>query len=70
MPKIAKKQKAARELVDRAKKHTLEEACALVKKAAGLSTVKKPGSGAKEPNKIKVGKVSKKQLTELAQLKM
>jgi large subunit ribosomal protein L1 len=34
MPKIAKKQKAARELVDRAKKHTLEEACALVKKAA------------------------------------
>jgi large subunit ribosomal protein L1 len=34
MPKIAKKQKAAREQIDRAKKHTLEEACALVKKAA------------------------------------
>jgi len=34
MPKIAKKQQAARALVDRAKKHTLEEACALVKKAA------------------------------------
>jgi large subunit ribosomal protein L1 len=34
MPKVAKKQQAARALVDRAKKHTLEEACALVKKAA------------------------------------
>jgi large subunit ribosomal protein L1 len=34
MPKIAKKQKVAREQVDRAKKHTLEEACAIVKKAA------------------------------------
>ena len=34
MPKIAKKQKTAREHVDRAKKHTLQEACALVKKAA------------------------------------
>jgi large subunit ribosomal protein L1 len=34
MPKVAKKQKAAREVVDRAKKYTLEEACALVKKAA------------------------------------
>jgi len=34
MPKIAKKQRAAREKVDRAKKHTLEEACAIVKKAA------------------------------------
>ena len=34
MPKIAKKQKAAREKVDRDKKHTLEEACAIVKTAA------------------------------------
>ena len=34
MPKIAKKQKTAREQVDRAKKYTLAEACALVKKAA------------------------------------
>ena len=42
----------------------------LLKKAAGLSTTKKPGSGSKEPNKTKVGKVSEKQLTELAQLKM
>src|SRR6185312_8362484 len=42
----------------------------LLKKAAGLSTNKKPGSGSKEPNKNKVGKISKKQLTELAQLKM
>ena len=45
-------------------------ASVLLKKAAGLSTVKKPGSGSKEPNKNKVGKVTKKQLTELAQLKM
>lgn len=45
-------------------------ASVLLKKAAGLSTVKKPGSGAKEPNKTKVGKISAKQLTELAQLKM
>ena len=45
-------------------------ASVLLKKAAGLSTTKKPGSGSKEPNKNKVGKVTKKQLTELAQLKM
>jgi large subunit ribosomal protein L11 len=44
-------------------------ASVLLKKAAGLSTAKKPGSGAKEPNKNKVGKVTQKQLTELAQLK-
>ena len=42
----------------------------LLKKAAGLPTNKKPGAGSKEPNKNKVGKVSKKQLVELAQLKM
>jgi large subunit ribosomal protein L11 len=45
-------------------------ASVLLKKAAGLSTTKKPGAGSKEPNKIKVGKVSPKQLQELAQLKM
>ena len=42
----------------------------LLKKAAGLSTGKKPGAGSKEPNKIKVGKVSMKQVRELAQQKM
>ena len=45
-------------------------ASVLLKKAAGLPTNKKPGAGSKEPNKNKVGKVSKKQLQELAQLKM
>jgi large subunit ribosomal protein L11 len=45
-------------------------ASVLLKKAAGLATTKKPGSGSKEPNKNKVGKVTHKQLTELAQLKM
>jgi large subunit ribosomal protein L11 len=42
----------------------------LLKKAAGLSTGKKPGSGSKEPNKLKVGKVTMKQVRELAQQKM
>ena len=45
-------------------------ASVLLKKAAGLATSKKPGSGSKEPNKTKVGKVSQQQLRELAQLKM
>jgi large subunit ribosomal protein L11 len=45
-------------------------ASVLLKKAAGLATTKKPGSGSKEPNKNKVGKVTKKQVVELAQLKM
>jgi large subunit ribosomal protein L11 len=45
-------------------------ASVLLKKAAGLSTAKRPGAGSKEPNKNKVGKISPKQLTELAQLKM
>ncbi len=45
-------------------------ASVLLKKAAGLATNKKPGSGSKEPNKIKVGTVTKKQVQELAQLKM
>jgi len=42
----------------------------LLKKAAGLSTGKKPGSGSKEPNKQKVGKVTEKQVRELANQKM
>lgn len=45
-------------------------ASVLLKKAAGLATTKKPGSGSKEPNKIKVGKVTTKQLEELARQKM
>jgi len=45
-------------------------ASVLLKKAAGLSTVKKPGSGAKEPNKNKVGKITNKQLRELATMKI
>jgi large subunit ribosomal protein L11 len=42
----------------------------LLKKAAGLATGKKPGSGSKEPNKVKVGKVTMKQVRELAAQKM
>ena len=42
----------------------------LLKKAAGLATTKKPGSGSKEPNKTKVGKVTMKQVHELAAQKM
>jgi large subunit ribosomal protein L11 len=45
-------------------------ASVLLKKAAGLATVKKPGSGAKEPNKNKVGKITNKQLRELAEMKI
>src|SRR5262249_49156570 len=45
-------------------------ASVLLKKAAGLATVKKPGSGSKEPNKTKVGKVTEAQVRELAQQKM
>src|ERR671938_566443 len=35
-------------------------ASVLLKKAAGLPTNKKPGAGSKEPNKVKVGTVTKK----------
>ena len=42
----------------------------LLKKAAGLSTAKKPGAGSKEPNKNKVGKVTMAQVRELAKQKM
>src|SRR5258708_14692129 len=42
----------------------------LIKKAAGLATSKKPGSGSKEPNKVKVGKISQKQLRDIPTTKM
>ena len=42
----------------------------LLKKVAGLATSKKPGAGSKEPNKIKVGSVTMKQVRELAAQKM
>jgi large subunit ribosomal protein L11 len=45
-------------------------ASVLLKKAAGLATSKKPGSGSKEPNKNKVGKVTRAQLKDLATQKM
>jgi large subunit ribosomal protein L11 len=45
-------------------------AAVLIKKAASLATSKKPGSGSKEPNKIKVGKITKKQLREIATVKL
>ena len=45
-------------------------AAVLIKKALGLATAKKPGSGSKEPNKVKVGKITMKQLREIAQTKM
>jgi large subunit ribosomal protein L11 len=42
----------------------------LLKKAAGLPTGKKPGSGSKEPNKQKVGQVTAQQVRDLAAQKM
>ena len=42
----------------------------LIKKAAGLATTKKPGSGSKEPNKVTVGKISQKQLRDIATTKL
>ena len=45
-------------------------ASVLIKKACGLSSAKKPGSGSKEPNKTKVGTVTRAQLAEIATLKM
>src|SRR6476619_7495291 len=42
----------------------------LLKKFAGLATGKKPGSGSKEPNKVKVGKVTEAQVRDLASQKM
>ena len=45
-------------------------ASVLIKKAAGLSMAKKPGSGSKEPNKTKVGSITEQQLREIAELKL
>jgi len=45
-------------------------AAILIKKAAGLATAKKPGTGSKEPNKVKVGKITTKQLEEIATVKL
>jgi large subunit ribosomal protein L11 len=45
-------------------------AAILIKKAAGLATTKKPGSGSKEPNKVKVGKITQKQLRDIATMKL
>jgi len=45
-------------------------AAILIKKAAGLATAKKPGTGSKEPNKVKVGKITTKQLQEIATVKL
>jgi large subunit ribosomal protein L11 len=42
----------------------------LVKKACGLATTGKPGSGSKEPNKNKVGKLTWDQVIEIAKVKM
>ena len=42
----------------------------LLKKAAGLKTTKKPGAGSKEPNKVKIGSVTRKQIEEIAKVKM
>jgi large subunit ribosomal protein L11 len=42
----------------------------LLKKAAGLATSGKPGSGSPEPNRKKVGKVTKAQVIEIAKIKL
>ena len=42
----------------------------LLKKAAGLATQKKPGSGSKEPNKTKVAKLTRKQVRQIAETKI
>ena len=45
-------------------------ASVLIKKALGLPSGKKPGSGSKEPNKIKVGKLTKKQVLDIVKIKI
>jgi large subunit ribosomal protein L11 len=45
-------------------------AAILIKKALGLHTEKKKGSGAHKPGKEKVGTLKKKQLEQIAKLKM
>jgi large subunit ribosomal protein L11 len=44
-------------------------ASVLLKKAAGLHTEKKKGSGAKKPGKEKVGQITRKQLEDIAKAK-
>ncbi|MFO7180842.1 MAG: 50S ribosomal protein L11 [Pseudomonadota bacterium] len=44
-------------------------AAVLIKKACGLPTQKKPGSGSKEPNKQKVGKLTYAQIEAIAKEK-
>ena len=45
-------------------------AAVLIKKAAGLHTEKKKGSGAKKPGKEKVGQITQQKVEEIAKLKM
>ena len=45
-------------------------AAVLLKKAAGLHTEKKKGSGSHQPGKEKVGQVTKKQVEQIAKVKM
>jgi large subunit ribosomal protein L11 len=45
-------------------------ASVLVKKAMGLPTSKKPGSGSKEPNKTKIGTISWDQIRAIAKEKI
>jgi large subunit ribosomal protein L11 len=45
-------------------------ASVLIKKACGLPSAKKPGSGSKEPNKTKVGKLTWDQIREIAKEKI
>jgi large subunit ribosomal protein L11 len=45
-------------------------AAVLIKKAAGLHTEKKKGSGAHKPGKEKVGQINQKQLEDIAKMKM
>jgi large subunit ribosomal protein L11 len=45
-------------------------ASVLIKKAIGLPSGKKPGSGSKEPNKIKVGTITMAQLSAIAKEKL
>ena len=45
-------------------------ASVLIKKALGLPSGKKPGSGSKEPNKIKVGTITSEQIRAVAKEKL
>jgi large subunit ribosomal protein L11 len=42
----------------------------LIKKALGLKTTGKPGSGSPRPNKDKIGKITKAQVREIAEIKI